>query len=423
MFEGLFNFTTLSNHLIIIGVFCILALSLNLINGSLGVFSLGHHGFWGMGGYVAAVIAWALGSPQGSIGVFLLAFVCAMLASAVFGLLVGTPCLRLRGDYLAIATLGFAEIFIICVRNSETWFGERGLGGAAGFSIGDGFSGGNDIILTWVGGSNVARQGVYLALTWLLVAATYLLIRNIVHSAHGRAIHAIRDDEIAAELLGVNLFRYKALVFVIGAALAGMAGALYANYRATVSPANFLMMEGIKVLLMVVLGGLGSMSGSIIAVIVLYASEQALGTIELRWPFLAFSNQQFTLVYRPVKELWQVLYPLVLIVLMLRWPRGLTRGRELTRAFFSDWLAERRASFTRWVRHPFPVLVTWIQWAQLLWALSASEGLFADAPNPTPRRIAFLLGAVIVFFVGGALRRRYWKKQAPELAWAGVGQA
>src|SRR5258708_2825038 len=260
MFAGLFNFANLSNHLILIGIYCILALSLNLINGSLGTFSLGHNGFWGMGAYAGAIVVWVLGSPAGSLPVFFLSFIAAMAASALFGLLVGAPCLRLRGDYLAIATLGFSEIFIICARNSESWrqFGERGLGGAAGFSVGDGFKGGNDVMMTLAHDSNDKRQAVYLILTWFLVALTFVLIRNLIKSGHGRAIQAIRDDEVAAELIGVNLINYKVLVFVIGAALAGMAGALSANYRSDVSPNMFPMMEGIKVLLMVVLGGLGS---------------------------------------------------------------------------------------------------------------------------------------------------------------------
>ncbi|HEY3319146.1 MAG TPA: branched-chain amino acid ABC transporter permease [Planctomycetota bacterium] len=434
MLEGLFNFPIVANHLIQIGIFCILALSLNLINGSLGAFSLGHHGFWGMGGYAAAAFVWVLGSPDGSLLVFLGSFVVAMLAAAIFGLLVGTPCLRLRGDYLAIATLGFAEIFVICVRNSQTWysiaipftnrnvvFGPRGLGGAAGFSPGDGFNGGNDIVLTLVGGSDPARKAVYLLLTWSLVAATFILIRNLIRSGHGRAIHAIRDDETAAELIGVNLFRYKVLVFVVAAALAGVAGALFANYSANVSPNHFLMMQGIRILLMVVLGGLGSMSGTLIAVIVLYTSEQLLGTLETHWPFFSFSAGEFSMVYRPVKDLWQVLFPLLLIVMMLRWPRGITRGREISKGFLIDALAERRATFQRWIEHPIPMLLALVQWGQLLWALPASETLFQGAPDATPKRIAFLAASLAIFSAGHFARRAYWRRRLQN-GWVGAVQ-
>ena len=412
MFEGLFNFNNISNHLVLIGIYCILALSLNLINGSLGAFSLGHHGFWGMGAYAAAVTVWALGSAHGSVPVFLLSFLAAMAAAALFGLLVGAPCLRLRGDYLAIATLGFAEIFIICVRNSESWryFGERGLGGAAGFSLGDGFNGGNDVIMTLVHESNTARQAVYLIWTWLLAGAAFIFVRNLIKSGHGRAIQAIRDDETAAELIGVNLIRYKVLVFIIGAALAGLAGALSANYRSSVSPNMFLMMEGIRILLMVVLGGLGSRSGTIVAVFTLYIAEQALLTIDTHWPFAGFANGEFLLVYKPIRDLSQALFALVLIVLMLRWPRGLTRGRELSVQFFRDWVCERKIMLESWMKHPTPVILAVFQWAQLAWALPASERLFTE----TPKRLAFLAASVIVFMLCTRVRRWYWARQRKE---------
>ncbi len=413
MFEGLLSFPNLANHLTQIGVYCILALSLNLINGSLGTFSLGHNGFWGMGAYAAAVVVWSFGSADGGLLVFVASFGAAMLASALFGLLVGAPCLRLKGDYLAIATLGFSEIFIICVRNSESWrmFGERGLGGAAGFSTATGFHGGNDVMASLVHGSNNGRWAIYLVLTWILVAVTFVLIRNLINSGHGRAIQAIRDDETAAELIGVNLIRYKVLVFVIGAALAGMAGAITANCYSQVSPNGFLMMKGITVLLMVVLGGLGSMSGSIIAVFVLYTAEQALGTIDIRWPAPVFSNNEFSLTYKAVKDLWQVIFPLVLIVLMLRWPRGITRGRELSRSFFGDWIEERRATLRLWVQNPIPILIACVQWGQILWALPASERMFEN----TGARLAFLAASVAIFVAGQKMRRVYWARHQSAL--------
>ncbi|HYF49295.1 MAG TPA: branched-chain amino acid ABC transporter permease, partial [Planctomycetota bacterium] len=340
------NFATISNHLILIGIYCILALSLNLINGSLGTFSLGHHGFWAMGAYAAGVMVWVFGSPHGSLLMFGLSFLVAMLASAGFGLLVGAPCLRLRGDYLAIATLGFAEIFIICVRNSESWrmFGERGLGGAAGFSLSDTYrdtpyriSGddlsGNDIIMAMAGGSNTTRQIIYLVVTWVLVALVFIVIRNLLRSGHGRAITAIRDDQTAAELMGVNLVRYKVSVFVIGAAMAGLAGALMANYRSTISPNQFLMMEGIKILLMCVLGGLGSMSGTLIAVFVLYTSEQVISLFQTPVPFSVWNRGAgaFRGDTKSLSDLWQVVFALLLILLMLLRPNGIMGRRELSR--------------------------------------------------------------------------------------------
>ncbi len=406
MFEGLFNFANVSNHLIQIGIFCILALSLNLINGSLGAFSLGHHGFWGMGAYAAGIVVWMFGSPEGSVLAFVASFIVAMGAAALFGMLVGAPCLRLKGDYLAIATLGFAEIFIICVRNSESWtqFNRpeigltRGLGGAAGFSLGDGYYeagrvSGNDVIMRLAGGSNEGRQWIYLVLTWALVALTYVFIRNFLKSGHGRAVTAIRDDETAAELMGVNLIRYKVMVFVIGAALAGLAGALIANYRSSVSPAQFLMMDGIKILLMVVLGGLGSMSGALVAVVLLYASEQALSTIPTPVKFIAYSNGSFHVVDKVLRELWQVVFALLLILLMLMRPNGLMGRREISRAYF-------RELFADWREDPLPPALTVFQWVQLFIALPLSK----DAPWVLYLSLAVLIG-IQVFKRWHAVRR------------------
>ncbi|MBI3828786.1 MAG: branched-chain amino acid ABC transporter permease [Planctomycetes bacterium] len=394
------NFAIVSNHLTLIGIYTILALSLNLINGSLGVFSLGHNAFWGMGAYAAAAVVWMYGTPAGGACPFFASFIVAILAAAVFGLLVGLPCLRLRGDYLAIATLGFAEIFVICVRNSETWsglaslgvfqslgfskigaegFASRGLGGAAGFSLDDGFQGGNDFALSLTG-SNTGREWFYLILTWVLVAVTFVVIRNLLRSAHGRAIVSICEDETAAELLGVNLTRYKVLAFVLGAAFAGLAGALYANFRSSVSPNNFLMMEGIKVLLMVVLGGLGSQSGTLMAVALLYVSEQALGVIKIEVPFLKYHGDKFVVEPQTLKDLWQVIFSVLLILLMLLKPDGIMGRNEFSRAYF-------RGLWAGWRRDVLSLALTFIQWIQFLLVL-----LLATDPWLLLGSIILLLG-------------------------------
>jgi branched-chain amino acid transport system permease protein len=328
------------------------------------------------------MVVWMYGSPDGGACPFFASFIVAILAAAFFGLLVGLPCLRLRGDYLAIATLGFAEIFVICVRNSETWsglastwvfqrlgfsvgsaegFASRGLGGAAGFSLNDGFQGGNDFALSLTG-SNTGRQWFYLLLTWVLVAVTFVVIRNLLRSAHGRAIVSICEDETAAELLGVNLTRYKVLVFVLGAAFAGLAGALFANFRSSASPNNFLMMEGIKVLLMVVLGGLGSQSGTLMAVALLYISEQALGVIQIEVPFLKYSGDKFMVEPRTLKDLWQVIFSVILILLMLLKPEGIMGRSEFSRAFF-------RGIWESWRRDLLSLALTIVQWVQFLLVL------------------------------------------------------
>jgi len=418
MFEGLTDFVNVSNHLILIGIYCILALSLNLINGSLGVFSLGHHGFMAMGAYVAAAVVWMCSSPDGSLLVFFLSLAAGMSAAALFGLLVGAPCLRLKGDYLAIATLGFAEIFIIAVRNSdrwtfverwrhslgqglEKWPGGRGLGGAAGFSIGEGYNGGNDAIYRLVGESNKGRQFIYLLLIWFLVALTFILIRNLLHSAHGRAVLAIREDETAAEMMGVRLIRYKVMVFVIGAALAGLAGALLANFRSTVSPDRFPMMEGIKILLMVVLGGLGSMSGTVIAVFVLYVAEQAIGSISTPVPFPGYINGSFVIVQKTIKDLWQVAFALLLIGLMLMRPNGILGRRELSAEVFNEFIKD-------WKRDPIPLVSTVVQWGQFAAALA-----FAGQRSWV-LYLSIIVLVAIQIFKSGWIRRR--KQAAKNLA-------
>jgi len=305
------------HHLIMVAVWLTLTLSLNLINGFCGLFSLGHQGFWAVGAYTAAltlVYVPAAGAPVWL--AFVLSFPLAMLAAALFGLLVGLPCLRLKGDYLAIATLGFSEILRNLIQNSKT------LGQSLGMSF-----------------PNIIRKSVeerrtfyfiYLVLAWLVVALTLVVLRNLVHSSHGRAIQAVRDDERAAELLGVNLTRYKVLVFVIGAAFAGLAGALFANYNSQVTPEDFSFNAGVLMVVMVVLGGMGSFTGTAVATVLLYFAPVflALWLPTIKVPVFYDPTQGGT-VFRGLKELWQVLFSLLLIIVVLVRPQGVMGGHEL----------------------------------------------------------------------------------------------
>jgi len=262
----------------------ILAVSLNLITGFTGQFSLGHAGFMSIGAYTCAIIIKRYPSPLGFIiGLFLGATLAALL-----GFIVGLPTLRLRGDYLAIATLGMAEIIRIIFLNLEI------TNGAAGLFI----------------------EVRYTNWLWLFVftVGTVILITNFINSSHGRACISIREDEIAAEAMGINTTKYKVIAFVFGAFCAGIAGALYASYFYYVKPDLFGFLKSINILVIVVLGGLGSISGSIIAAFVLAIIS--------------------TLLYS-LPEIQMIIYSVLLIVIMLFRPQGIMGSKELSLSMFN----------------------------------------------------------------------------------------
>ncbi|HWP97813.1 MAG TPA: branched-chain amino acid ABC transporter permease [Syntrophomonadaceae bacterium] len=263
--------------LFLIGINIILAVSLNLINGITGQFSIGHAGFMSVGAYMGAVCTVKLGYP------FVVAIIAAFLVAGIMGLFIGVPTLRLRGDYLAIATLGFGEIVRVVLLNIDY------VGGAAGII-------GIPQLTNWA---------------WLFgsVVITIVVIQNFIRSSHGRACIAIREDELAAELMGVNTTLYKVLAFSIGAAFAGLAGALYAHYFFLIQPTNFNFLKSFDILVMVVLGGMGSTSGCVLAAIFLTIISALL--------------QSFT-------EVRMILYALVLIIVMIRRPQGLMGNKELS---------------------------------------------------------------------------------------------
>jgi len=261
-----------------IGINIILAVSLNLINGYTGQFSLGHAGFMAVGAYTAAVITNQFGAlnPAASGAVFFGALLGGGLLAAVAGLLVGLPTLRLKGDYLAIVTLGFGEIIRVVFQNLDR------VGGARGLSVMHGYTD-----LFW---------------TFGLVAVTVYIITSLVHSTYGRGFIAVRDDEIAAEAMGINTTKYKVTAFVVGAFFAGIAGGLYAHAKQFITPNGFNFMESIAIVVMVVLGGMGNTPGVVLAAILLTILPEIL---------------------RPVAEYRMVIYSLLLIVLMLTRPQGL----------------------------------------------------------------------------------------------------
>lgn len=265
------------------------ALGLCIIYGFAGQFSLGHAAFYGLGAYTAGAISKIFG--HGSLAWFLIALPAGMLAAGLVAFLIGLPILRLRSDYLGIATLGFGIIVKVGLDNSNKLASV--FGGATGM----------------VG----LQQTASFDFIFLFTVIAILLVRNFVHSSHGRACTAVRDDEIAADVMGIDTTSSKVLAFVFGCALAGLAGALYAHRYPFIHPSSFDFLKSFDFLLIVVLGGLGSITGTILT--------------SVAWVFLleglrAVLGQQFI-------EFRGVLYALILIVTILLRPQGLFGGKEL----------------------------------------------------------------------------------------------
>ena len=259
-------------NIVSIGINIILAVSLNLITGFTGQFSLGHASFMAIGAYTSGILTAKLDYP------FAVGIIGAALMAAIAGVLIGTPTLRLKGDYLAIATLGFGEIVRIVGLNWDYAGGAMGL---------------NDI-------------PPYTNWTWLyfLVVLTIVVISNFINSYNGRAVISIKEDELASESMGVNTSYYKVLVFSIGALFAGVAGALYANFFYFIKPDSFGFMKSVDILVIVVLGGLGSIRGTVVAAIVL---------------------SLVSLFLQGIPELRMVIYAVILFIMMVYRPQQVLR--------------------------------------------------------------------------------------------------
>ncbi len=269
--------------LVTICINIILATSLNLVTGFTGQFSLGHAGFMAIGAYSAALITMRIANVWG----FLAGVLVGAVIAALIGFLVGLPTLRLRGDYLAIATLGLAEIIRILLLNFGFTNGAAGLSGIPQF-----------VNWHWL---------------FLFTVGSVWLISNLLHSRQGRDMIAVREDEIAAESVGVNTTKAKVLAFTVGAFFAGIAGALYASNFYFIKPDLFGFLKSIDILVIVVLGGLGSLSGSVIA---------------------AFLLAILSTVLQPFPELRMIIYSLALVVIMVFRPQGLMGNKELSLKLF-----------------------------------------------------------------------------------------
>jgi branched-chain amino acid transport system permease protein len=306
------------------GINIILAVSLNLINGFTGQFSIGHIGFMAVGAYSSTYLtvyhtqgleqslAGIVGASVAAAVVFVIVIIVGALAAAVAGLIVGIPSLRLRGDYLAIATLGFAEIIRIVIVNMNK------VGGATGFR-------GCVDPLTNItcADSSLGRLTIpaYTNFFWigLLAVVTIVIIYNIVNSDVGRALISIREDELAAQAMGVNTTRYKVTSFVISSAFAGVAGALYGHWRLP-HPNDFTFVRSFEIIIMIVLGGMGSITGAVLGALV-----------------ITFLPEVLRQLPGGVYDYRLVIYALMLIIIMITRPQGILGNYEV-----ASWLKRAR---------------------------------------------------------------------------------
>lgn len=286
-FIGLYHLDVL----VTIGINVILAVSLNLVNGYTGQFSLGHAGFMAVGAYTSAAFTMFAGPKMlaslggSSVAAIAVVFVAGLLlgglTASLAGFLVGAPSLRLKGDYLAIVTLGFGEIIRVIFQNVEKLGGALGLTGIPGYTN-----------VFWV---------------YLAVVLTIYTVLCMVHSTYGRGFLAVHDDEIAAEAMGINTTRYKIIAFVVGAFFAGIAGGLYGHFKLSIDPKGFDFMRSIEIVVMVILGGMGNTIGVIAAAVLLTCLTEFL---------------------RPIGQYRMLIYSFLLIVLMLTRPQGLFSWRR-----------------------------------------------------------------------------------------------
>ncbi len=256
--------------IILVGINTIMATSLNLIIGYTGQLSIGHAAFMSLGAYSSALATLHLGLP------FWVSLLCGAMIAALFGVIIGLPTLRLKGDYLAIATLGFGEIVRIVFLNLEITGGTMGLKG-------------------------IPKKTTFL---WVILAIvlTVIILNQIIRSRVGRAFIAIREDETAADSMGINSTYYKTLCFGVGAFFAGLGGGLFAHYMRYLSPNSFGFMRSIEHLCMVVLGGLGNMWGAFLGATILTVTPELL---------------------RTVADLRLLIYGAVLVIMMRVRPQGL----------------------------------------------------------------------------------------------------
>lgn len=285
-----------SGLLIPIGIYIILSISLNLTVGILGELSLGHAGFMCVGAYAGGIFSLL---TQESINPswlrMILALIVGGLAAAVFGILIGIPVLRLRGDYLAIVTLGFGEIIKALANNIYLTLDKDGLHFSFASAVSDADPETSKLILEGAKGIK-APQDTNLILVVVVLMICMVILMNFINSRAGRACMAVRDNYIAAQSVGINVTKFRLIAFTVSAAIAGVAGVLYSHSLTVLAPKKFDYNLSILILVFVVLGGLGSLRGSVIATIILYALPE---------------------IFRELGDYRMLIYAIVLILMMI----------------------------------------------------------------------------------------------------------
>jgi len=280
---------------IIIAIYAIFALSLNVEVGYTGLFNFGHVAFFAIGAYTSALLT--LGGVP-----FVWAFLAALFMSGLCGFLLSIPALKLQGDYFGIATLGFGEILRM-IFNNEVWL-TKGPMGLPGIPRPEFF------------GIVFDTLPLYLALSAGFALASFAILAFVVLSPFGRTLKAVRDDETAAEILGKNAYAFKIKSFVIGSVFAGLAGVLWAHYATFISPGDFTLTETILVLLIVVMGGKGTLAGPVVGAITLIFFQESVRFLRL--------PPEWTRLLGPLQ---QMIFGLLLVVLMVFRPEGIVREK------------------------------------------------------------------------------------------------
>lgn len=294
-------------------IYTVLGLSMNLINGFTGLFSLGHAGFIAIGAYTSALLTMSekvktqnffmepLISPFNHISIpFFPALILAGIISAAIAFLIAAPALRLKGDYLAIATLGFAEIIRIVINNTQSLTnGALGLRGIP-----------HKTNLYWSFG---------------IAIITIIIMVSLINSSYGRALKSIREDEIAAESMGINLFKHKAIAFIIGAFFAGVGGGLLGNLLGAIDPSMFNFVRTFNILLIIVIGGMGSITGTVISAFIVTIAGEFLRFLDMEKQFnLGFIS------FTGIPGLRMVIFSILLMIIVLFFRKGIMGTKELT---------------------------------------------------------------------------------------------
>ncbi len=311
------------------GINIVFAASLNLVNGYMGEFSCGHAGFMCVGAYVGGLISIILFTNNKLMGapllppelaplLFPLVIIVAGGVAAIFGLLVALPSFKTRDDYLAIITIAANYIIIALIINIDVVGGPRGLSGMRG------------VVRAMEGVADLPWMMVWVV---LLVMVSIMMLYRLVNSTLGKGIPAVCQNEVAAEIMSVNTKKVKLVAFMVSAGIAGMAGAVYAHMFSSIYANSFGIMKSTEAMVMVYLGGMGSLSGSVLAAILFTLLIEV-----LRFALPALSDLLHHLPFVPdsfmISQEWKwVLIPLILILLMQFRPEGLLGGRELTQVF------------------------------------------------------------------------------------------